>query len=179
MAKKVLLLVSSPRQGGNSDLLGDQFLLGAKEAGHDTAKICLRDKKINYCLACDACRNNGGHCVQQDDMAEILDRMMAADVLVLATPVYFYTMAAQMKTLIDRVYARYTDLKNKELYYIATAADDRKEALDRTMEGFRGFLACLPGAKEQGIIYGAGAWKAGDIKGQPAMQQAYEMGRKA
>ena len=112
-------------------------------------------------------------------MAEILDRMMAADVLVLATPVYFYTMAAQMKTLIDRVYARYTDVKNKELYYIATAADDRKEALERTMEGFRGFLACLPGAKEKGIIYGAGAWKAGDIKGQPAMQQAYEMGSKA
>jgi multimeric flavodoxin WrbA len=104
--KKVLLLSGSHRKNGNSDLLCDQFMLGAKESGHQAEKIIIRDKKINYCLACDACKRNGGTCVQKDDMNEILDKMMAADVFVLATPVYFYSMSAQMKTMIDRTYSK-------------------------------------------------------------------------
>ena len=179
MSKKVLILSASPRRGGNSDLLCDQFLLGAKEAGHQAEKIFLRDKKINYCLACDACKGNGGTCVQKDDMPEILEKMSAADVIVMATPVYFYTMSAQLKTLIDRVYARYTEIKNKEMYFILTAADGRKQAMERTVEGFRGFTSCLSGAQEKGIIYGTGAWKAGDIEKHPAMKQAFEMGKNA
>ncbi|MDR3561347.1 MAG: flavodoxin family protein [Negativicutes bacterium] len=179
MGKKVLILSSSPRRGGNSDLLCDRFLFGAQEAGNQAEKIFLRDKKINYCVACDACKENGGNCVHKDDMAEILEKMIAADVIVMATPVYFYTMAAQLKTLIDRIYSRYTEVRNKELYFILTAADGSKQAMGRTVEGFRGFTSCLSGAKEKGIIYGIGAWKAGDIKGQPAMEQAYEMGKKA
>jgi len=106
---------ASPRKGGNSDLLCDQFLLGAQEAGHRVEKIFLRDKTINLCIACDACQGNGGRCIHQDDMVEILDKMIRADVIVMATPVYFYTMNGQMKTLIDRTYARYTKISNKEL----------------------------------------------------------------
>lgn len=179
MGKTVLILSSSPRRGGNSDLLCDQFMLGAEEAGHQAERIFLRDKKINYCVACDACRGNGGNCVQKDDMAAILEKMIAADVIVMATPVYFYTMDAQMKTLIDRTYPRYTEIRNKGMYFIVTAADSRQQAMERTLEGFRGFTSCLSGAKEKGIIYGTGAWNAGDIKGQPAMKQAYEMGKNA
>jgi multimeric flavodoxin WrbA len=84
MSKKVLALSASPRRGGNSDLLCDQFMLGAKESGNQVEKIFLRDKEINYCLAFDACQGNGGNCVQKDDMAEILDKIMAADVIVMA-----------------------------------------------------------------------------------------------
>jgi multimeric flavodoxin WrbA len=178
MAKKVLIVSASPRKGGNSDLLCDQFMHGAKEAESQVEKIFLRDKKINHCVACGACQSNGGMCVQKDDMAEILDKMMAADVIVMATPVYFYSMNGQMKTLIDRTYSRYTKISNKEMYFIVTAADSRKQAMERTLEGFRGFTSCLPGAREKGIIYGIGAWKAGDIKGSQAMTQAYEMGKK-
>ncbi len=178
MAKRVLILSASPRKGGNSDLLCDQFIRGAKETGNQAEKIFLRDKKINYCLGCGTCQEKGAKCVQKDDMAEVLDAMIAADVIVMATPVYFYTMNAQMKKLIDRTYARYTEIRNKDFYFIVAAADSRKQAMERTLEGFRGFTSCLGGAREKGIIYGTGAWKKGDIKGSRAMTQAYEIGGK-
>jgi multimeric flavodoxin WrbA len=178
MTKKVLVLSASPRKGGNSDLLCDQFMLGAREAGNQAEKIFLRDKRINHCVACGACQKNGGTCAQTDDMAEVLDKMTAADVIVMATPVYFYTMNGQMKTLIDRTYARYTKISGKEMYFIMAAATGSKQVLERTLEGFRGFTSCLNGAKEQGVIYGTGAWKAGDIKGSKMMHEAYEMGKK-
>jgi multimeric flavodoxin WrbA len=110
-------------------------------------------------------------------MAEILEKMIAADVIAMATPVYFYTMNGQMKTLIDRTVSRYTEISNKEFYFIVSAADDRKQAMERTLEEFRGFTSCLNGAKEKGVIYGTGAWNIGDIKGSKAMGQAHEMGK--
>ena len=177
MSKNVLVLSGSPRRDGNSDLLCDQFVLGTIEAGHQAEKIFLRDKKINYCMACDVCRGNGGNCVQQDDMAHVLEKILAADVIVMATPVYFYNMNAQMKTVIDRTFSRYTEIRDKEMYFIVTAADDRTKAMERTIEGFRGFTSCLNGVKEKAIIYGTGAWDKGDIKSHPAMKEAYEMGK--
>lgn len=110
-------------------------------------------------------------------MAGILEKMIAADVIVMATPVYFYTMCGQMKTLIDRTCARYTEIVDKEFYFLLTAADNNKEAMNRTIEEFRGFTYCLQGAKEKGIIYGTGAWNKGDINGSRAFEQAYEMGK--
>jgi len=149
---------------------------GAVEAKHKVEKVVLAEKKINYCTGCYACRGNG-QCAQKDDMAPILDSMIAADVIVLATPVYFYTMCAQMKTVIDRTVARYTKITNKEFYFIMTAADSNKAALERTIEGFRAFTSCLRGAKEKGIMYGTGAWEIGDILTSRAMKQAFEMGK--
>lgn len=178
MSKNVLVLSSSPRSGGNSDLLCDQFIKGAAESGNQAEKIFIRNKKINYCVACDACKGNGGKCIQKDDMSLVLDKMIAADVIVMATPVYFYTMDAQMKTLIDRTYSRYTEISNKEMYFIVTAADSRNQAMERTIEGFRGFTSCLNGAKEMGIIYGTGVFDIGAIKDSQAMKQAYELGKK-
>lgn len=177
MNKNVLVLSSSPRQGGNSELLCEQFMIGAQEAGHHTEKIFLKNKKINYCTGCGTCLNGKKSCSQKDDMAEVLEKMIAADVIVMATPVYFYTMNAQMKTLIDRTCSRYTEIRNKEFYFIVTAADNSKRAMERTLEGFRGFTSCLNGAKEKGIIYGTGAWNMGEIKGKPAMKDAYESGK--
>ncbi len=177
MAKRVVILSGSPRKGGNSDLLCDQLLNGATESGHQVEKISLREKKIGYCVACDACQKSGGRCVQQDDMAEVLEKLINTDVIVMATPVYFYTMNAQMKTLIDRCYARYTQISGKEFYFIMTAAVGNKALLERTLEGFHGFTSCLSGAREKGIIYGSGAWNIGDITRSPAMNEAYEMGK--
>lgn len=178
MSKKVLIISASPRKGGNSDSLCDQFLLGAKEAGHNVEKIRLQDHKVNYCLGCGVC-NNTHQCVQKDDMASLLDKMVEADVLVLATPVYFYTMDAQLKTFIDRCVPRYTEISNKDVYFIVSAADTNKNNLAPTIEGLRGFTRdCLEGTKEKGIIYGTGAWQKGEIKDLPAYQKAYEMGKK-
>ena len=103
--------------------------------------------------------------------------MIDADVIVMSTPVYFYTMDGQMKTLIDRTVARYTEIANKEFYFIATAAVNNEKLMERTIDGFRGFTDCLDGAKEKGIIYGKGAWEVGEIKGTKAIKEAYEMGK--
>ena len=177
MNKNVLVLSSSPRKGGNSDQLCDRFLSGAKETGHGAEKIFLKDKKINYCTGCGICLNGKKSCPQKDDMAGILEKMIAADVIVMATPVYFYTMCGQMKTLIDRTCSRYTEINNKEFYFFVTAADSSKPAMERTLEEFRGFTFCLENAKEKGIIYGTGAWNIGDIKKSNAMKLAFEMGK--
>ena len=174
--KKVLVLSSSPRRGGNSDILCDQLILGAEEAGNQAEKIFLKDKTINYCLGCGACQKSSS-CVQKDDVKEIMDKMVKADVIVMATPVYFYSMSAQMKTLIDRICPRYTEISNKQFYIIATAADGSEEALEETITGFRGFFRCLDNAEEAGIVCGIGAWHIGDVKGQPAMKEAFEMGK--
>ena len=175
MSKNVLIISGSPRRGGNSETLCDQFAAGAKEAGNDVEKIVLREKKIGYCTGCSACEKSGV-CVQKDDMAELLEKMIAADVIVLATPVYFYTMDAQIKTMIDRTVARYTEIQGKDFYFIATAAAG-KGAMERTIDGFRGFTDCLPGAKVKGVVYGAGAWQIGEIKGKKSMEEAYQMGK--
>jgi multimeric flavodoxin WrbA len=177
MGKRVLIISSSPRKGGNSDLLCDQFLLGAVAAGHEVEKIRLQEKKINYCTGCGVCFNGEKSCPQKDDMAEILVKMIAADVIVMATPVYFYTMCGQMKTLIDRTCARYTEISNKGFYFIMTAAVTDKQSLKRTLEEFRGFTDCLTNPEEKGIIHGTGAWQIGDIKQSRAMRQAFEMGK--
>ena len=176
MCKKVLVLSSSPRKGGNSDTLCDQFIKGAQESGNDVEKIYLRNKRINYCTGCGTC-NLQKPCPQKDDAAEVIDKMVKADVIVLATPVYFYTMSAQMKTLIDRSCARYTEITNKEFYFIIAAAENDKAMMERTIDGFRGFLDCLEGPQEKGTVYGIGAWKVGEIKDTPYMQEAYNMGK--
>jgi multimeric flavodoxin WrbA len=177
MKKRVLVLSSSPRRGGNSDLLCEQFMMGAKEGGHDAEKVFLKDKNIHYCTGCGTCSNGTKACPQDDDMAGVLGKMVAADVIVMATPVYFYTMNGQMKTLIDRTCSRYTEIKNKAFYFIVTAADSNRRAMERTLEGFRGFTSCLNGAEEKGVVYGTGAWNVGDIKGREAMKQARDMGK--
>lgn len=177
MNKNVLVLSASPRKGGNSDLLCDQFVRGARDAGNEAEKVFLREKKINFCLGCGSCQSNGGTCVQKDDMDEVLEKMLRADVLVMATPIYFYSMNAQLKTLIDRTCCKYTMLRDKKAYLIATSADSRKESMDAAMAGFRGFLACLDDVEEAGVIYGTGVHEKGEIKGKEAMKTAYEMGR--
>ena len=143
MTKKILILSSSPRRGGNSDTLCDEFMRGAIESGNEAEKVFLRDKTIHYCTGCSTCSLHGKPCPQKDDAAEIIEKMVAADVIVMATPVYFYTMSAQMKTLIDRCCGLYTEMKNKEFYFIVTAAEDDRKLMERTVDTFQGFLDCL------------------------------------
>ena len=140
-------------------------------------QIFVRSKKIVPCNACYYCRDHGGKCALNDDMSEILDAMQAADVIVMASPVYFYSIDAQMKIIIDRSLARWTNIPNKEFYFIMTCADDNRAAMACTLECFRGFTACLNGAKEKGVIYGTGVYRPGEVMSSPAMKEAYEMGK--
>lgn len=177
MSKKVLILSGSPRKNGNSDILCDEFMKGALESGNDVEKIRVAEKKIGYCLACYGCRDTGV-CVIKDDMADVMQKIIDTDVLVLASPVYFYSIDAQLKALIDRTVARWTEVKNKEFYYIMTAADEELESMNTTLACFRGYAECVDGAKEMGVIYGTGVYEKGEINDTPAMRKAYEMGLK-
>ena len=154
-----------------------EFMKGALEAGNEVEKIVLKDKTVHPCTGCSVCSMYGKPCPQKDDAAEIVEKMIAADVIVMATPVYFYTMCGQMKIMIDRCCARYTEITNKEFYFIIAAAEDNKAMMERTIDGFRGFLDCLEGPQEKGTVYGIGAWKVGEIKDTPYMQEAYNMGK--
>lgn len=177
MSKNVLVLSASFRKGGNSDVLCDEFIKGAKEAGHNVEKIHVNDYQINFCRGCGVC-NTTHKCVQNDDMVKILDKMVNADVIVMGTPVYFYNMNGQMKTLIDRTVPRYEEISNKYFYFILAAADSSRANMERVLESFRGFTEdCLNNTHEKGIVYGTGAWQIGDIKGSPALKEAYEMGK--
>lgn len=174
---KVLAISSSPRSAGNSDVLCDEFLKGAGEAGHETEKIRLSDVNLVPCDACYGCRNTGV-CVHKDGMEEVLNKLVEADVIVLSTPVYFYSMSGQMKIFIDRCLPRYREIEKKEFYFVVTAADPHHSAAEETLSGLRGFLRCLPEAREREVIYGTGAWGCNDILRHPALEKSYEMGKK-
>lgn len=177
MSKKVLILSGSPRKGGNSDLLCDEFVRGAQESGHEVEKIRVAEKKIHPCSACYFCREHGGECVHRDDMAEVLQKMIDADVIVLASPVYFYSIDAQLKAVIDRTVARWLEVKNKEFYYIVTMADEDTASADTTLACLRGYADCVNGAVEKGVVIGSGVYQPGRVKNTPAMHRAYKMGK--
>ena len=175
--KKVLILSGSPRKGGNSDILCDEFAKGARSAGNEVEKIRMTEKKIAPCTGCYFCKNHGGRCAFNDDMGDILQKIIDCDVLVLSSPVYFYSICAQLKAVIDRTMARWTEIANKDLYYIATAAEDERDTLDITLSCFHGFAMCIDGYEEKGTLYGRGVYEKGEVLQRPELLQiAYEMG---
>lgn len=111
--KKILVLSGSPRIKGNSDLICDEFTRGAKEAENDVEKIHVASKKIAQCLVCYYCREHHGECVQKDAMADVLQKMINADVIVPSSAVFFYSITAQLKAVIDRTVARWLEAKTR------------------------------------------------------------------
>lgn len=178
MSKTILIVSASPRKGGNSDLLCDEFMRGAREAGHEVEKIRLSEAKINYCTGCCTCIGKQGSCVQQDPMNDILAKILAADIMVLASPVYFHAMNGQMKTFIDRACPIYSLARDKEVYFILAAAGGKTE-IERAAQSFRVFTNSLSNITERGIISITGVWDVGGVHDTPAMKQAYSMGKNA
>lgn len=177
MSKKVLAISSSPRKGRNSDILCDRLVQGALENGNDVEKVFISDLIIHYCTGCGHCFTCGA-CSQEDDMKQMLPKLVEADVIIFATPVYFYSMCGQMKTFIDRTTPVYQRMKGKTFFYIVTASDDSRENMNRTLEGFRAFAQdCLDDAVEGGVVYGVGASKDCDITKHPAYDEAYKIGK--
>ena len=175
--KNVLILEGSPRVNGNSSILSSEFACGAEEAGCRVERVHVARKKVAGCLGCNACYRNGGACVQKDDMQEIREKMLAADVIVLASPIYFYSMTAQMKAVIDRTYAFYQELAGKTFYFLITCAATDAEYTKTMLAALRGFTCCVPEAKEGGVVLGVNAPEAGDVRKTDAPEQAYRMGK--
>lgn len=170
----VLIINSSPRAKGNSDLLCNEFIRGAEEAGHQAEKISLREKEIHPCRACYACFKTGA-CVQKDDMSDILKKVEAADVLVFASPTYFLTMNGQMKVFIDRLLPKWQGLGGKDAYVIVTGHDG-KPGLKRAADDLAAILENLGNPVRQ-IIWGEHVWQKGEVLGTKAMEEAYLAGK--
>ena len=173
--KKILIISSSPRRNGNSQLLCEQFKKGAEEKGHIVNLVRLMDLNIGFCRACDCCMRNDGVCILKDDMAELLHQFQEADVLVLATPVYFYGISAQMKTFIDRTYPIWQHLGKKEVYYIISAGLG-EDIINRSLGDLDGFVEHLEEYTIAGRLYATNVMDAGLVKEQDIYQEAYDMG---
>lgn len=178
MEKKILVISTSPRMGGNSELLADAFIKGASEAGHKAEKICLYDRAIKFCKGCLACRQTE-NCIIHDDAAEIVNYIRQADVLVFATPIYFYEMSGQMKTLLDRTNPLFSaEYAFREVYLIAASADEDESSMDGAVKGLEGWISCFEHAHLAGVIRGVGADKKGEIEKLPEiLNAAYELGK--
>lgn len=176
-ARKVLVIEGSPRRGGNSDTLSDAFARGAREAGHAVEKVYLRDLAIGYCADCEACRTRDGGCVRHDDFQGLRDRVLAADVLAFVSPVYFYSVTAQLKTFFDRMYSAHGALAGKACYFITTGAAPDERYFQTAIDTYHGFIRCFPDMEDRGVIIGCNAQAKGAIAGNPALDEAYRAGR--
>ena len=175
--KKVLVVSSTPRVDGNSEILAKEFARGAEEAGHQVDFVTLRDYKLNYCTGCDACFKLG-KCVQKDDMGELHEKLLAADVIFLATPVYFYSMSGQLKVFIDRLYFMYRNI-HADFYLAATMWDGTEKNMESTFEAIRGCTRdCMRNCPEKGVIYGVGLGERGAVhEHKEYLLKAYEYGK--
>lgn len=177
MAKKILIIGTSPRRNGNSNRLAQEFEKGAKEAGNQVEIVYLCDKTINFCKGCLACQRLH-KCVINDDANEITDKIREADVIVWATPVYYYCISGQMKTMIDRANPLFaSDYKFKEVYLLAAAADSGDYTFKGTINALEGWIACYNGVQLKGVVTAEGVDSVGSIEGNPALNEAYELGK--
>lgn len=174
---RITVLVGSVRKGGNTEMLADALIEGIRAAGGDATKYTLRGKKIAPCLNCDYCHTHD-HCAVADDMAEVYALMQRTDVLVFASPVYFYTMSAQLKALIDRFYnpVRGT-FPIRATALLGVCADDTQRAFDPMRQTFAAIEEFL-GWKRIGEVTVDSVEKKGDIAGNEGLARARALGEK-
>ena len=174
--KKVIVISTSLRVGSNSDMLADKFTEGALHAGHNVEKISLAGKNISFCRGCLACQKLG-RCVIDDDANDIMQKVLNADVVVWATPIYYYEMSGQMKVMIDRMNAMYPlDYKFRDVYLLTTAAENEPEVPKRAESGLTGWTDCYPKCRLAGTLFCGGVDAPHTIEGNEKLQAAYEMG---
>src|SRR5574344_2519001 len=175
--KKVIVISTSLRAGSNSDMLAEQFAEGAKASGNEVEKISLRGKEIKFCVGCLSCQHTGA-CVFKDDVPAIMEKVLNADVVCWATPIYYYEMSGQMKVLIDRMNAMYSlDYKFRDVYMLTTAAEDEPEVPKRAEAGLTGWIDCYPKSRLAGTLFCGGVNEAREIKGNAKLQEAFELGK--
>lgn len=175
MSKRVLVISTSLRQNSNSDLLAQRFAQGARDAGHQVEVISLRGKQLHFCNGCMACLN-APRCVIRDDANAIVEKMGAAEIICFATPVYYYEMSGQMKTLLDRANPLYAaDYLFRDIYLLTASAED-DSASDGPVNGLEGWIACFEHARLAGVVRGGNANEPGEID-QAKLTAAYEMGK--
>ena len=177
MSKRVLIISSSPRKGGNSETLAAAFAKGAQAAGHQVETVYLREKQYGFCKGCFACLKLG-RCVIKDDAVEIAAKMHEVDVLVFATPVYYYSVSGQLKTMLDRANPLFdTDYAFTKAYLLATAAENEPETVEGTVKAAQGWVDCFPRCQLVETVFAGGVNEVGEIIGHPALERAYQVGK--
>lgn len=178
MSKKVLVMTSSFRKGGNSDSLAEAFAKGAREAGNEVEMISLANKNIGFCRGCFACLQTG-KCAIDDDAVKITEKMKDAEIIAFATPVYYYSVSGQLKTMLDRANSLFnSEYQFRDIYLLASAAEDGKETVAGTQTAIQGWIDCYEKAKLAGTIFAGGVNDKGDIAGHKALEEAYNTGRR-
>lgn len=174
--KKVLIISTSIRSGSNSEILAHEFERGAKDKGNEVVFISLKDKKLSFCKGCLACQKLG-KCIIDDDANAITDEMAKADVIVWVTPIYYFEMSGQMKTMIDRANSLYARPCNfKDVYLLTVAAGDEEFVPKRAISGLQGWIDCFEGVTLKETLFVGGVNGPNEINNHEKLKQAYELG---
>lgn len=173
---RIVVLVGSMRKGGNTDLLAQAF---AEGAGKDNTVeiVSVADYKVNPCIGCNSCfTREGNQCFQKDDMAEIYKKLKVADIMVIASPVYFYGISAELKAIVDRLH---TPMRNgfqvKKLALLLVGAATLPELFDAIKLQYQLVLNFFH-LEDAGMVLVRGVKDIGDIKSTKALEEAYKLG---
>ena len=175
---KVLVISTSLRTKSNSDILTERLIAGARDAGHDVEYISLKGKEIKFCIGCLVCQKTQ-KCVLKDDAIKIAEKVKNADSLVFTTPIYYYEMSGQMKTLLDRMNPLYpSDYKFRKVYMLSVATEDEEYVPEKAVSGLEGWIDCFPKAEFGGSLFCGGISGPGEADGKSAEQEeAYQFGK--
>ena len=175
---KVLVITTSLRAKSNSDRLAEELIRGAKDAGHEVETVSLKGKNIRFCIGCFACQKTQ-KCIQKDDAIEIAEKMKNADTLVFVTPIYYYEMSGQMKTLLDRMNPLYSsDYRFRKVYMLSVAAEDEEYVPEKAVSGLQGWIDCFEKAELAGSLFCGGINDAGEANGRHVeLEESYEFGK--
>ena len=177
MAKKVLIISTSIRPNSNSEMLANAFADGAGTSGNEVEIVSLKDKTIGFCKGCFACQKLG-RCVIKDDANAITEKMLSADVIVWATPIYYYEMSGQMKTMIDRANPLFPlDYRFRDVYLLTTAAEDEATVDDGAVKGLQGGSDCFEKARFAGKVFAGGFTAPKEIEDSQKLKEAFDMGK--
>ncbi len=180
MRKKILILTGSPRQNGNSDLLAEAFIEGAKECGHEITKFECGHKNIKPCVACDKCYSKKGACVFDDDFNELAPLLEHSDMIVLATPMYWFTVSAQLKAGLDKMYALLIGEHQssiQESMLLACGECENQSDFDGLVSTYRK-IALYQNWKDKGTLIVPSVFKKGDILKTDFLEKAKQMGQR-
>lgn len=181
MCQKVLIICTSPRKGGNSQRLADEFECGAIMAGHQVEKVNFYDLKLNFCQGCMSCKRTG-RCLLEDDGNMLIQKMKESEVIVFTTPVYFYEMCAQLKTVLDRTHPlTVSEYAFTDIYLLTTAGAGSSMAMDATVQGVVNWTTCFPRVRLAGEVRATALLGIQAIeknaRNRSLLKEAYELGK--
>ena len=173
---KITVLTGSPRKNGNSAYLAEQFIKGAEEKGHEVFRFDCAFKQVEPCRACNRCGMNGP-CIFNDDFQELRPHLIEADMVVFVTPMYYFSISAQMKRVIDRFYAINGKIKGKgkKAAFLMTYADASRKEAEPMLAHYHTLMDYL-GWTSVGEVVASGVWTAGSVRDTDYPQHAYQLG---